>query len=825
MKSPIITVFLAAVLFTAGCNPQKKESEPVSFSGIYPHLAYYNNEGECGTGAVVPWAGRLWVITYGPHLPFGSSDKLYEIDSSLNILTRKESIGGTPANRMIHKESEQLFIGPYAIDNMGNVRKIPYSLMPGRHTGNARHLAYPDSIIYYGTMEEGFYEVDVKSLKANLLYKDGNVTNKKGTDESANLPTALLAGAHGKGFYSGQGVVVYSNNGESGQEALEKFDIESGSLSEWNGKEWKLIRRNQFVEVTGPGGIYGNSDPVNDPIWVTGWDHKSVLVGVRDKGSWSFFRLPKASHSYDGAHGWNTEWPRIRDIGTPSSPDYLMTMHGMFWKFPSSFSSSNSAGIRPRSSYLKVIGDYSRWNGKLVFGCDDAAQREFLNVRTVKGKISGPGQSNSNLWFTPINQPDLLGPNTSEGSVWLKEIVKPNVPSEPFLFAGWERRCAWLKNDSENDVVFTFETDLTGNSSWQKIKSVETKKGESVFVEFEASEKGEWIRISSDKDAIATAHFSYTQNDTRSTQADNIFTGLSPVSSSKSTAGLLYGLGKNRRVMGMTGLQFDNGKHTETSYYELDSAMNLVQKTDTATQRFIREKFEIPSRAVTIDESSVLITDDKNRRWRLPLGNDYYKELTENAELRICREVATERDLFSCMGTFYELPAENADGFAKIRPVSSHNFRINDYSSYRGMLIMTGIDPQTAGKNDHVIVSGDRKATVWAGVIDDLWKLGKPTGKGGPWKNSSALKGVPSDPYLIGFYDNRKLSLSHNSDEAVTFTIEADPFGNGPWMKFREITVAPGQTVIFEFPGNFQARWVRVIADRDCNSTAWFEYN
>ncbi|MFM7742100.1 MAG: hypothetical protein ACKO8X_01200, partial [Verrucomicrobiota bacterium] len=45
------------------------------WSGIYPELAYFNNEGECGTGAVVPWADRLWVITYGPHLPYGSSDK------------------------------------------------------------------------------------------------------------------------------------------------------------------------------------------------------------------------------------------------------------------------------------------------------------------------------------------------------------------------------------------------------------------------------------------------------------------------------------------------------------------------------------------------------------------------------------------------------------------------------------------------------------------------------------------------------------------------------------------------------------------------------
>jgi hypothetical protein len=825
MKSTIYTLAVLIMLFTAGCYRNIRETQPASFSGIYPHLAYYNNEGECGTGAVVPWAGRLWVVTYGPHLPFGSSDKLYEIDSNLNLIIRKESIGGTPANRMIHTESEQLFIGPYAIDKTGNVRTIPYSEMPGRHTGNARHLTDPAGMIYYGTMEEGFYEVDVKTLKVNLLYKDGNVKNKKDNDESANLPTALLAGAHGKGFYSGQGVVVYSNNGESGQEALEKFDIESGSLSEWNGKEWKLIRRNQFVEVTGPGGISGNKDPLNDPIWVTGWDHKSILVGVRDKGSWSFFRLPKASHSYDGAHGWNTEWPRIRDVGTPSSPDYLMTMHGMFWKFPSGFTASNSAGIRPRSSYLKVIGDFTRWNGKLVFGCDDAAQKEFLNTRTVKGKIKGPGQSNSNLWFTSLNEPDLLGPNTSEGSVWMNEKVLPGAPSEPFLFAGWERRCVWLKNDGKNDIEFTFETDQVGDGKWSKLRSVNIKAGESLMEEFDASEKGEWIRIRIDKEANATAHFSYTQTDTRSTQPNSIFTGLSPVSSSESTAGLITGLGNNRRVLGLAGQNFNNGKRTETGYYELDSAMNLVHKTDTASEFFIRKNFVIPSQIISVDESSVLITDDKKRRWRLPLGSDEYKILTENAELRICREIATERDMFSCMGTFYELPAENADGFAKIRPISSHNFRINDYASYRGMLIMTGIDPKTARENNHIIISDDGKTAVWGGVIDDLWKLGKPTGKGGPWKNSTVKKGVPSDPYLIGFYDNRKLSLSHNSSEAVTFTIEADPFGNGPWMKFRYITVPPGQTVAFEFPVNFQARWIRLTAGRDCMATAWLVYN
>ncbi|HKL23030.1 MAG TPA: hypothetical protein VJ904_14585, partial [Tichowtungia sp.] len=37
----------------------------VKISGIYPHLALSNNEsGEVGVGAVVPWADRLWIMTY-----------------------------------------------------------------------------------------------------------------------------------------------------------------------------------------------------------------------------------------------------------------------------------------------------------------------------------------------------------------------------------------------------------------------------------------------------------------------------------------------------------------------------------------------------------------------------------------------------------------------------------------------------------------------------------------------------------------------------------------------------------------------------------------
>lgn len=779
---------IIAALSVVSCTTQKDlGNTPDSISGIFPRLAYYNNEGECGTGAVVPWADRLWVVTYGPHLPYGSSDKLYEITSDYRQIVHEESIGGTPANRMIHKESNQLFIGPYAIDQTGKVRVIPYTVMPGRHTGNARHLTDPSNKIYYGTMEEGFYEVDVNTLEVKELYQDGN--SKKGIKDDTN---DVLPGVHGKGLYSGQGVMLFTNNGEGTQEALRKFDVKAGVLAEWNGKDWKVIRRNQFTEVTGPGGIYGNSNPETDPIWAIGWDYKSIILGVRDaQKGWAFYRLPKASHSYDGAHGWNTEWPRIRNVGTESQPDYLMTMHGMFWHFPKTFTATNSAGIRPRSTYLKVIGDFTRWNDQLVFGCDDSAQKEFLNKRKAKGNIEGPGQSNSNLWFTSLTRPDELGPATAEGAVWAKESVKAGETSEPFLFSGWNNRFGWVKNEGKQTVTFTFEVDEAGNNEWKTLKTVTVAGGKATSVPFDSTEKGEWIRVKADKNTMATVSFNYTSSDTRTTSSAPIYQGLTVVDRNTTTGGLLYSLGDNRRALGLLANVTVDGEASETGYYE---------------------------------KGSVLVVDDLNRRWRLPLGNAAYKELTDQGVLRVCREVATERDLFSCMGTFYELPAENADGYAKIRPISTHNFRIHDYASYRGMLVLTGVTPEEGKENPHIIVSDDGKAAVWVGVIDDLWTLGKPVGQGGPWKNTDVKANVASDPYLIAFYDKKELALSHQSDKNVVITVEVDPTGNGDWMEYASYTVKPGEKLVQQLPESFQARWIRFVSDTDTKATAWLEY-
>lgn len=821
MKFRIGNIICVAALltFTGGCSAGagakgKDDGRPM-YGGVYPHLAYYNNEGECGTGAVVPWQGKLWVITYGPHLPFGSSDKLYEIDDTLGIKVRPESVGGTPADRMIHRESNQLIIGPYFIDKDCNVRALSYKDAQGRYTGVARHLTDPAHKVYIATMEEGFYEVDVNTLRHKELYPDANtgVHNDTGVNPENNL----LPGAHGKGLYSGQGVLVFSNNGEAIPEALEKFNIPSGCLAEWDGKDWKVVRRNQFTEVTGPGGIYGNPSPATDPIYALGWDYKSVLLGVRENGGWSFYRLPKASNSYDGAHGWNTEWPRIREVGTQSDPFMLMTMHGMFWKFPQRFGKNNDTGIMPLSAYLKVIGDFTRWNDRLVFGCDDSAQKEFLNRRRIKGDIAGPGQSNSNLWFLNPEQVSELGPTNATGSVWLNEDIKSGEASDPFLFGPWAKRCAWIRNDGKETVVFQFMT--KGADGKDKVlRTVTVPASDSRFAEFSVADKGEWIRVVADKDTKGSVVFSFASKETRTEEMSPIFAGLSKIGEKHDSEGLMLCLSQNRRKLGVAANTADG-----SAYYDLDGDMLLQRRDSMEKASYIRKNLAIRSEGMEITPGSVLITDDKGRRWHLPLGTRAFTEPTRQNAMRVCREVSTERDLLNLHGTFYELPAENADGFAKVRPIASHNLGINDYASYRGMLLMSGCNADN-GDNQRIVTSDDGKLSLWAGVIDDLWKLGKPTGNGGPWVDRHVSAGEYSEPYLIGFYDRRTLNLSHKSDHKVKFTVEADPTGEGDWMHYADFEVNPDDSFIYKFPDSFQARWIRFKTDTPCVATTWLEY-
>ncbi len=776
----------------------------ISIAGIYPHLSMWNSEGECGTGAVVPWAGKLWVITYGPHVVFNSDDKLYSIDENMDRTVCRESLGGTHANRMIHEPSEQLAIGCYLVDKNGKVRAIPRGKMPGRLTGTARSQTDDKNKIYFATMEEGLYEVDVNTLDVKEIIRDGNLKPHPDNADFSKPVISSLHGYHGKGFYAGFGKLFYSNNGVHHKNVDKDPTLKSGALASWTpgDRDWSPIRISQFTEITGKYGIKGSDEPDKSPIWSLGFDAKSVILMLCDNGQWSSFRLPKASHSYDGSHGWNTEWPRIRDVGAKK---LLMTMHGAFWDFPPEFDSKNIEGIRMKSNYLKVVGDFCEWNGKIVLGCDDSAQKEFFNKRPMKAETCSPEKSNSNLVFLDPKALGELGPAIGRGSVFLREDLKKGAVSDPMLVGGFKNRILSL-SCSDEKTVRTKVSSYSQNSNECSEQIVEVSKTSPKFLEL-PRDGSEWVKIELLDDAHKfTAHFNLSNGDERGTSASSIFNGIARIEDGADNAALMRST--SDKTLAVMALERDGkGGFREMGTYSLDTNLKL-KKTPISPERSAALRASmIKPKGVSFDNGSVLVVED-GKRYRLPLDKRFEKA---SPFARVAREVATERDLFNCGGTFYELPARNAQGMAKIRPIASHSFDVFDYASFCGLIFISGMSNSAAeSPSGRTIISDDGKLSLWAGSIDELWKLGKPVGEGYVWKNHAAARGEISDPLLLTGYDKKTLRILSKTDAKIAVEIDVD--GTGIWVEYCTVDAKAGKLLEKVMDKNFAGYWVRFRA-------------
>jgi hypothetical protein len=763
-------------------------------SGIYPHLAVFNENhatekpGETGIGAVVPWGDNLYAITYSAHRPKGSSDKLYVIDKRGRMESYPLSIGGTPANRMIHKESRQLIIGPYFISETGAIRMVPIEDMPGRLTATARHLTDPKNKVYFYTMEEGLYEVDVYSLEVNELYPDGNVRTPP------DVAGPLLPGYHGKGAYSSQDRLVVANNGEYRWQSTP----ESGCLAEWNGLDWKVIERKQFTEVTGPGGLYGN-EKKSDPIWAIGWDEKSLILKVRENGDWDTYRLPKASFTYDGRHGWHTEWPRIRDIGRDQ---WLMTMHGMFWAFPPEFSRKNMHGLRPLSSYLKIIPDFSPWNGLLVMACDDASMFDNDLV----------GQPQSNFWFIHPEQLDQFGPRIGFAKVWEDEEVEAYQATDPYLVSGFGRMNIYADEADDADVILNVERRTAASSNWELWKAVPIGDSKLVNVVLEVGET-EWVRFVLDQDVEGISVGMHLSPVTYPEKSGAFFKALQPRGSADINMGWLRPSGENGDLQ-----IFSPGK----SYTNLDENFEFTSGEMDEDLTLLSDKLVPKNSPITKDSASIIYTDKTGQRWRLPFGYTGRNDMYEDLNPRTVREVATERSLLNAGGLFYELPREISGGISKVKPICTHNKMIMDFCSWRGMMAITGSNPRA--KSDDHFQKENEGFGVWLGTIDDLWDFPKPSGIGGPWFNTEVEAGEVSDPYLMYGFDVKAMKLSHDLDTTVEIELLGDFSGDGEFRLIQVIQVNSGAVRSVEFEEGFSAFWVMLRAKQKCRATATFEY-
>ena len=791
------------------------DREPLQISGIYPHLAVFNDVGgdqdrECGIGAVVVWAEKLWLMTYPPHRRTGSPDKLYDIDRQLRQTVRPESVGGTHAGRMIHRESQQLIMGPYFIDSKGRVRAIDQRQgFPARITAVARHLTDPARNVYMIDMEGPIWEVDVQSLEATRLF------------------VKPVPGWHAKGGYTAQGRLIVANNGELRTADLDKLAWEApekswskgpedvGVLAEFDGKSWTIVSRRAHTEVTGPAGISGEPSP-DAPVWSIGWDKRSVLLQVRSKDGWRTYRLPKGSYTYDPTHGWYTEWPRIRAIG---DGPLLLNMHGTFFDFPASFNATAARGIRPLGTHLHYTTDFTEWNGRVVLAGDDTSILQNLLA----------SKPQSNLRYVPrAALATDFGPAIGWGGVWRDDEVGAGKPSEALLAAGYQERCVHLSQQSNADVNFAIEVDANGDGNWVTARSVRVAANSYVPIVLEPNVRAEWLRVTADRTCTATAFLHLSTPRAASADQRAIFASLASRGTDGAwTGGLLRPAGFSRslqflaRRIGADGRRGPVGSPGTESYYEIDERLQFT-RVDAPDKVAALTQAAEPVADYTVDSSSVLITDVGGRRWRLPKSRDDFAF----AGTRAVREVISERYLANIHGTFYEIPrleTKTVPDYRHMKPVSSHGAHIADFATWRGLLVIAGTRPD-ASPDGHYFSAGAGSDGLWFGAIDDLYKLGAPVGEGGPWNGTTVAANEASDPFLMTNFGRKSVALSHDRDRPMAFTIEVDFVAGDVWHRYATIVVPPGKPLVHQFPNGFSAHWVRLRTDTPGSVTALFRY-
>jgi len=795
-------------------TPTPAPDAVINISGVYPHLSVFSSAGEIGIGAVAPWADRLWFVTYPPHVTGFSSDKLWMVDSNLNLSSFPGSTGGTCANRMIHRETQQLNIGRYLVDTNGNVRTISYLSAPGRLTGSARHLADPTNKIYIATMEEGLYEVTVTGTN-NPVPVTTLRTDQQNQSSAAGL---LIPGYHGKGLYSGQGKLFYSNNGETSWSIgsnFAGFEVPGGVLTENDGSDfvngWTTVERKNTTEITGPGGIFGNTS-VNDPVWTLSWDKRSVLLKLLDNGAWHNFRLPKGSYTQDSFEGWYTEWPRIREI---TNNALLMHMHGLFYHFPKTFSSANTAGISPICTMVKMPVDYCWWNGRLVMGRDDAST-------TGQGAPVWTGQSDSALWFGQVSDMEQWGPPAGFGGPWKNDAVKGGVPGEPFLVNGFLERVLHLKQAGGSDLNLALQYDPTGSGAWLTETNLTIPANGYTWCPLPPSLDAIWVRLVPEQDATNVTAYFHLNNPPREPDP-GLFAGIANGATTNAVSdGILRSRDGDARTLQFAATLVASNGAVSTAYYEIDGSMQLRRATNATQESLLRTSYSLAESDFSVDAASVIYTEGANR-FRLPKRAAGYETPYASGWPRGLREVVTERDFFDASGTLYEIPKSGSGGFRRLRPITTHDRHISDFALWRGLLVVAGLDAG-ATNNGHVFRSDDGQAALWFGDVDDLWRMGPPRGVGGPWNNTPVTNGVPSDPYLMFGYEHKELKLTHDNPGTVNVTVQVDFAADNTWSDYAHFTVPPGQTFRYVFPPGFSAHWVRLVPDTTTVATATFVY-
>jgi len=311
-----------------------------------------------------------------------------------------------------------------------------------------------------------------------------------------------------------------------------------------------------------------------------------------------------------------------------------MTMHGMFWRFPRTFARAASAGIAPRSTYLRVVGDFARWGDRVVFAATTRRSRSSATRESPRARLPA-GQSAIEPVVRRAVAPRPPGPAAGTRRVWVRDDVRGGEPSEPFLFAGFRTAHGAPGARERRRRALQLRSGPCRRWPVAALRSVTVPAHGYVPVVFAADERGVWIRVTAGRDCRgATAFFEYSNVDRdRSSRL-------------RCSRGFRRGAGRGRRVarVGPRRRQADAAPRVGGRLFELDAQLALSELRDAKTREWMAANLSAPRGILQEDAASIVYADEAGRRWRLP-GRPGAG--VPDRPVRVDREVSTERDLFN----------------------------------------------------------------------------------------------------------------------------------------------------------------------------------
>ena len=415
-----------------------------------------------------------------------------------------ESAQSCYANRMIHPGSQQMFIGPFAVDGTGNIRTIEALLNTERLGAMALDVKDPDNYILMVSMDGPLYRVNVETLDTvqifdlkvtlgmkeqphfkaawtvgGLFYVGANTWDEADYVEQVRANTALHCIAlpygprhgtrHANTYYTFPpscpsytflpscpsytflpscpsytflpSCPSYPSDYTLSSPSTQPGAHHGGRFASWDGGSTNDSWTIISTDSTVEIASRFNFGKV---IFVLQLDDASVILRVKDLGDDKTESYDKDWQIYRLPRATSTQnhlWScEWPRIREVITERYLMNGYGLLYELSSLGYDGAVWGVKPISQTLRIIPDWTQFAGFLVLGSNQNSPIFDNNIVT--------GQASSGLLFTYEDALWQFGKPQGWGGPWRYDIIKAGQASDPYLMTGFDKKMGHFRCDA-----------------------------------------------------------------------------------------------------------------------------------------------------------------------------------------------------------------------------------------------------------------------------------------------------------------------------------------------------------------------------------------